>query len=184
LQIPLQLDQKTILNLVMVAPGGRRSVVYGATFVRRSYRDAIRFDAKQPGLTFARYEGKFTSAQSIELGTPAVRGITSSFDLQQFSRVFDYGISFDGYITVQSDDFYQFAVESDDGSVLEIDDEVVVDNDGIHGSRVVTGHIPLRQGVHKFKLRYFQAQGGATLRVSWAGSGGALQPLAGFALYH
>jgi hypothetical protein len=49
---------------------------------------------------------------------------------------------------------------------------------------VVTGHIPLRQGVHKFKLRYFQAQGGATLRVSWAGSGGALQALVGFALYH
>src|SRR5207302_7210547 len=84
-------------------------------------------------------------------------------------------------VTVQSDDFYQFAVESDDGSVLEIDDEVVVDNDGIHGSRVVTGHIPLRQGAHKFKLRYFQAQGGATLRVSWVGSGGAFQPLAGSA---
>ncbi len=98
--------------------------------------------------------------------------------------MFDYAISFDGYVNVQSDDFYQFAVESDDGSVLEIDDEVVVDNDGIHGSRVVTSHIPLRQGVHKFKLRYFQAQGGATLRVSWAVSGGELQPLVGFALYH
>ena len=184
LQIPLQLNRKSILNLVVVAPGGRRSAVYGATFLRRSYRDAIRVDARQPGLTFALYEGKFTSAQGIEQGTPAARGITSSFDLQQFSRAFDYGISFDGYVTVQSDDFYQFAVESDDGSVLEIDDEVVVDNDGIHGSRVVTGHIPLRQGAHKLKLRYFQAQGGATLRVSWAGSGGALQPLVGSALYH
>lgn len=184
LHIPLQPDQKTTLNLVVVTPGGRRSVVYGATLQRRSYRDAIRLDAKQPGLTFALYEGKFTSAQSIEFGTPAATGITSSFDLQQFSREFDYGISFDGYLTVQSDDFYQFAVESDDGSVLEIDDEVVVDNDGIHGSRVVTGHIPLRQGVHRFKLRYFQSQGGATLRVAWAGSGGELQPLVGFTLSH
>ncbi len=184
LQIPLHLNQKSILNLVVVAPGGRRSVVYGATFLRGSYRDAIRVGANQPGLMFALYEGKFTSAESIEQGTPAARGITSSFDLQQFKRVFDYGIGFDGYLTVQSDDFYQFAVESDDGSVLEIDDEVVVDNDGIHGSRVVIGHIPLRQGVHKFKLRYFQSQGGATLRVSWAVSGGELQPLAGFALYH
>jgi hypothetical protein len=56
--------------------------------------------------------------------------------------------------------------------------------DGIHGSRVVTGYIPLRQGVHKFKLRYFQSEGGAMLRVSWAASGGELQPLAGFALNH
>jgi hexosaminidase len=184
LQIALQPNQKSILNLVVVTPGGRRSVVYGATFLRRSYRDAIRFDAKQPGLVFALYDGKFTSAQSVEHGTPAAGGTTSSFDLQQFGRVFDYGISFDGYLTVPSDDFYQFAVESDDGSVLEIDDEVVVDNDGNHASRVVTGHIPLRQGVHKFKLRYFQSEGGAMLRVSWAASGGELQPLAGFALNH
>jgi hexosaminidase len=184
LQIPLQPNQKSILNLVVVTPEGRRSVVYGATFLRRSYRDAIRFDAKQPGLTFALYEGKFKSAQSVEQGTAAARGITSSFDLQQFGRVFDYGISFDGYLTVQSDDFYQFAVESDDGSVLEIDDEVVVDNDGNHASRMVTGHIPLRQGVHKFRLRYFQSEGGAMLRVSWAVSGRELQPLVGFALNH
>ena len=184
LQITLQPNQKSILNLVVVTPGGRRSVVYGATFLRRAYRDAIRFDAKQPGLAFALYDGKFTSAQSVEQGTPAARGITSSFDLQQFGRVFDYGISFDGYLTAPSDDFYRFAVESDDGSVLEIDDEVVVDNDGNHPSRVVAGHIPLRQGVHKFKLRYFQSQGGATLRVSWAPSGGELQPLAGLALNH
>jgi hexosaminidase len=184
LQIPLQLDQKSVLNLVVVAPGGRRSVVYGATFVRRSYRDAIHVDAKQPGLTFALYDGKFTSAQSIEQGAPAARGIASSFDLPQFGRAVDYGISFEGFLTVQSDDFYRFAVESDDGSVLEVDDEVVVDNDGNHPSRVVTGHIPLRQGVHKLKLKYFQSQGGATLRVSWAGSGGELQPLVGSALYH
>lgn len=184
LQIPLQPDQKSILNLVVVAPGGRRSVVYGATFLRRSYRDAIRVDAKQPGLKFALYEGKFTSAPSIEQGTPAARGITNSFDLRQFGRAVAYGISFDGYLTVQSGDFYRFAVESDDGSILEIDDEVVVDNDGNHASRVVTGHIPLRQGVHKFKLRYFQSEGGAMLRVGWAVSGSELQPLIGSALYH
>jgi hexosaminidase len=184
LQIPLQPDQKSVLNLIVVAAGGRRSVVYGAAFLRRSYRDAIRVDAKQPGLTFALYDGRFTSAQSVEQGTPAARGIANSFDLQQFGRVVDFGISFDGYITVQSDDFYRFAVESDDGSVLEVDDEVVVDNDGNHASRVVTGHIPLRQGIHKFKLKYFQSEAGAMLRVSWAGSGGELQPLVGFVLNH
>jgi hexosaminidase len=184
LQIPLQPDHKSILNLVVVAPGGRRSVVYGATFLRRSYRDAIRVDSNRPGLTFALYDGKFTSAQNIEQGTPAATGIASSFDLQQFGRAVNYGISFDGYLTVRSDDFYRFVVESDDGSVLEVDDEVVVDNDGNHPSRVVTGHIPLRQGVHKLKLKYFQAEGGAVLRVSWAGSGGELQPLVGSALFH
>jgi hexosaminidase len=72
----------------------------------------------------------------------------------------------------------------DDGSVLQIDDEVVVDNDGNHVSRIVTRHIPLRHGLHRFKLEYFQAGGGATLRVRWAASEGELQPLTGAFLFH
>ena len=75
-------------------------------------------------------------------------------------------------------------MESDDGSVLQIDDEVVIDNDGNHASQIVTGHIPLRQGFHKLKLKYYQSEGGASLRVSSAAPGGELKPLDQSALYH
>ncbi len=110
--------------------------------------------------------------------------MTDSLDLQQFKRSSHYGISFDGFLNVPADGYYRFAVESDDGSVLQIDDEVVVDNDGKHANRIVTGHIPLRHGLHRFRLGYFQAEGGATLRVSWAASEDVLQPLTGAFLSH
>jgi len=183
-QVPLEADRKTILNLVVVTPGGRRSVVYGATFLRQSYRDALPYSVDQPGLMFTLFDGKFTTTQNIEQGTVAATGKSSSFDLQQFDRQINYGVIFDGYLRVQSDGFYQFAVESDDGSVLQIDEAVVVDNDGNHGSRIVTGHIPLRKGFHKMKLKYYQSEGGASLRISWAASGGELKPVDGSALYH
>ena len=122
--------------------------------------------------------------RTIGEGVQAAAGITSSFDPQQFGRVFDFGTTWAGYVSAPSDSFYQFAVESDDGSVLRIDRNVVVDNDGNHPGRLITGHIPLRQGLHRFELRYFQARGGATLRVSWAPSGEALLPLDGPALFH
>ncbi len=183
-QVPLQADRKTVLNLIVVTAAGRRSIVYGATFLRQSYRDALPYTADQPGLTFTLFDGKFTTTQDIEQGTQAATGNTNSFDLQQFGRQITYGVTFDGYLRVASDGFYQFAVESDDGSVLQVDDEVVVDNDGNHASRIVTGHIPLRQGFHKLKLKYYQSEGGATLRISWASSGGELKPLDGSALYH
>jgi hexosaminidase len=96
----------------------------------------------------------------------------------------NYGVRFEGYVNVEADSFYRFAIESDDGSVLRIDDEVVVDNDGDHGPRLVTGHVPLRRGLHKISLRYFQAEGGGTLSVGWAAADGELQPLAGPALVH
>ena len=184
LQVPLLEDQKTILNVLVVTPGGRRSVTYGATFLRRSYRDAVLYTANQPGLTFTLFDGKFTTTHDIDQGTEVTTGNTSSFDLQQFGRESNYGMRFDGYLKVPSDGFYDFAVESDDGAVLQIDDEVVVDNDGNHASRIVTGHIPLRQGFHRVRLKYFQSEGGAMLRIGWAIAGAELKPLDGTVLYH
>jgi hexosaminidase len=183
-QVSLQPDQKKSVNLVVVTPAGRRSMVYGATFLRRSYRDASSLADAQPGLRFALFDGTFATVQSIEQGSQAATGIANSFDLQQFGRALNYGIRLSGYLKVEADGYYQFAVESDDGSLLQIDDEVVVDNDGNHASRKVTGHIPLRQGFHKIKLLYFQSEDDAALRVSWGASGAELQPLPEAALYH
>jgi len=111
-------------------------------------------------------------------------GISGSLDLGQFGRPMKYGVRFEGYVKVEADGFYRFAIESDDGSVLRIDDEVVVDNDGNHGPQSVTGHIPLRRGLHKISLRYYQSEGGAALSVGWAAEDDELQPLAGAALFH
>ncbi|MGH8316099.1 MAG: PA14 domain-containing protein, partial [Steroidobacterales bacterium] len=155
-----------------------------ATFLRRPYREAIAGVNPAPGLSFALFDGKFTTVQDLESGSPVSTGISRSLDLEQFGRTMKYGVRFEGYVNVEADSFYRFVIESDDGSVLRIDDEVVVDNDGNHGPRVVTGHIPLRRGLHKISLRYYQSEGGATLAVSWAPAGGELQPLAGPTLFH
>ncbi len=184
LQIALPANQKVDLKLIVVAPGDRHSVVYGATFLRRPFMEAIGDARRQPGLEYSLVDGNLTSARGLGRRPPALRGVTDSLDLQQFKRSSDYGISFDGFLNVPADSYYRFAVESDDGSVLQIDNEVVVDNDGNHASRIVTGHIPLRHGLHRFKLGYFQAEGGATLRVSWAASEGELQLLTGAFLFH
>ena len=184
LQIALPADQTTTLNVLVTAPVGRKSVVYGANFLRRDYLDAIPEIVPQPGLSFALFEGTFTTVQEIERGIPAATGISSSLDLGQFGRAMKFGVRFEGYIEVEVDGFYRFAVESDDGAVLRIDDEVVVDNDGNHGPQSVIGHIPLRRGLHKFSLRYYQSEGGAALSVGWADEDGELQPLAGPALFH
>jgi hexosaminidase len=184
LQIALQPNRKVVLNLIVVVPGRAHSVVYGATFLRRPLLEAIGDAPRQPGLQYSLEDGKFTSARGVGQRAPALVGVTDSLDLQQFNRTTDYGSRFYGLVSVPADLYYPFAVESDDGSILEIDDELVVDNDGNHPSRSLTGHLPLRHGLHKLSLSYFQAEGGATLRLSWAVSGGELQPLGGVSLFH
>src|SRR6185369_6687189 len=112
LQIPLLLEHKNKLNVLVVAPNGRRSVAYEATFLKSAYLDAVRHDSRQPGLVFALYDGPFTTVRTIGEGVQAASGVTSSFDPQQFGRTFDFGTSWAGYVNAPSDSFYQFAVES------------------------------------------------------------------------
>jgi len=183
-QVPLQPDRRTALSLIVVTPRGRHSVVYGATLLRRSYLDALTYTGDERGLAFRLFDGKFTTTREIDGGTEAGTGNTGSLDLQQFGRQVNYGVSFDGYLKVPADGFYEFAVESDDGAVLEIDGEEVVNNDGNHGSQLAKGYVPLRQGFHRVQLRYFQAGGEASLGVGWGLSGQQLKPLDGSALYH
>ena len=183
LQIALRPEQPESIKLIVVTPQGRRSVVYDATFLRRAYLEPKRVEAR-PDLAFVLYEGKFASVREIERGRKVTKGITKSLDLEQFARALNFAVQFEGFLKIDSDDYYQFVVESDDGAVLEIDDEVVVDNDGNHAPRTIAGHVPLRRGLHKFRLRYFQAEGGSSLGVSWAKPGEMLQPLAGSILYH
>jgi hexosaminidase len=183
-QVPLQADHKTVLNVVVITPRGRRSGLYEATLLRASYRDPVAYSANQAGLAFSLYEGKFTSVQELERGTPVTSGDTGSLGLQQFGRQTDYGVSFQGYLRIPDDGFYEFAVESDDGAILDIDGEQIVNNDGNHGDQLAKGHIPLRRGFHRLQLRYFQAGGGSSLEVTWGVVGRELKPVDGSVLYH
>jgi hexosaminidase len=60
---------------------------------------------------------------------------------------------------------YEFSLTSDDGSTLSLGSGVIVDNDGLHGAEERTGMAALRAGPHALTVRYFQAGGGAELRL-------------------
>lgn len=51
---------------------------------------------------------------------------------------------------------YQFFLNSDDGSILSIDNAVVVDNDGTHSQQEKSGSKYLGVGVHDVQVRYYQ----------------------------
>jgi len=170
--------------VVVISRDGRASVAYGATLLRRSLKAAVRDAPRSPGLAFTLFEGRFSSTADLEKAAPKASGEARSIALDQFGRAFDYGVSFEGYLEVPADGFYQVASESDDGSTVAIDDEPVVANDGVHGSQLGSGHIPLSKGLHRLRVKFFQADGGSQLRVLWAISGQPLKPIAPSALFH
>ena len=73
---------------------------------------------------------------------------------------------FEGYLNFPFPDTYYLCLTSDDGSKLFIDDELVIDNDGTHGS-VQECSFYDATGVAKIVVEYFENGGGATLYLQW-----------------
>jgi hexosaminidase len=184
-RVPLVDHQPVRLNVIVITPAGQRSVVYGATFLRRPLKAAvIPHTGLKPGLAFTLFEGRFSSTKELESAVPKASGQADSVDLRQFGREVDYGIVFEGYLKVPADGYYQLASESDDGSMLNIDGEEVVANDGEHGRFLVSGSIPLAKGFHRVRIEFFQGEGGSGLQVLWAISGQKLRAIEPSALFH
>jgi len=82
-----------------------------------------------------------------------------------------FSIQWEGRIYAPTTGNYVFATNSDDGSLLYIDGQLVVDNGGHHGDRYVEGRITLEEGFHDIILRYFQDGGGRKIELWWTPPG-------------
>jgi len=74
---------------------------------------------------------------------------------------------------------YTFFLRSDDGSLLTIDGQRVIDNDGVHGSRERTATVNLNAGFHTIRVDYFQLLFGSALNLQWSGPGITRRKLGG-----
>ncbi len=82
-----------------------------------------------------------------------------------------FAAKFEGEFTAESAGNYTFYLSSDDGSVLFIDGQQVINNDGLHAFQQQTATVNLSAGAHDIEVRYFENTGNAGLDLDWAGPG-------------
>jgi len=82
-----------------------------------------------------------------------------------------FGVLGESQIQIDTPGKYKFYTQSDDGSKLFVDDQMVVDNDGGHGVIEKTGEIELKPGKHNLRLEFFNGGGGFWLDVLYSGPG-------------
>lgn len=78
-----------------------------------------------------------------------------------------FGILLEGQLYVPRAGDYIFYLASDDGSVLELDGKIVVDNGGDHGLRIKFAAAELEEGWHPLRITYHNDWGMAFLRLWW-----------------
>jgi len=124
-----------------------------------------------PGLSYSYYEGSFNRVADIKKIPPVESGTLSRFSIEKRKRDENFAFIFEGYIKIPKDGIYTFYVISNDGSVLYLNNDEFINNDGPHASREESNAMALRVGKHKIELKYFQMGGGQQLTVLWSGPG-------------
>ena len=139
----------------------------------------------KPGCIFTYHKGAFKKAADV-LASPVVsRGIMKSPDIAEAPDEDHFGYVFTGLLDIPEEGLWEFALTSDDGSVLEIDGRLAVNNDGSHSNYTATGRIAMRKGLHPFRLVYLEDYEGQNLSWAWkAPSSGKYEAIPQEKLYH
>ena len=117
------------------------------------------------------YEGTWDNVPDFDSLEPVKTGVVSNFDISIRDREENFGCRFRGLIDIGVSGSYTFFTTSDDGSNLYIDDILVVNNDGTHGTEQSSGNVELSEGEHVIEVNYFNKSGGLSLFVHYQGPG-------------
>jgi hypothetical protein len=123
--------------------------------------------ALQEGLEVKAYELAAKKLGDLENATPVKQSISGNISTNDLTRNEYSGLVYSGYIKVPASGLYQFHLSSDDGSRLWIDEQVVVDHDGLHANTEKSGRIGLKKGYHAFRLAYFEDKPALALKLEF-----------------
>ena len=181
---PIRLTRTTTVTARCFREGKPVSGPVSSMFTKVSPGPATRISGLENGIQYSYYEGDWTALPDFSKLTPTKQGVLPAFDLSPRNQPEYFGLEYLGFISVPDDGVYGLSTDSDDGSRLFVDDNMVVDNDGLHGMKEVKGVVALGAGLHRIKVQYFQKGGGRDLKVSLEGPRGEKQIIPGTMLFH
>lgn len=91
--------------------------------------------------------------------------MTGGFPGIDATRNENFAIRFEAPLVVDTESDYTFRIVSDDGAILDIDDTLIIDNDGVHTSAEKSGPVHLVVGTHTITVDYFQSTGPVALQL-------------------
>jgi len=119
-----------------------------------------------------------TDAQvNYKNSTQAWSGLTSDYKSNFVSR-------HTGYMYIETSGIYTLYLNSDDGSKLWINGELVINNSGLHAMRERAAMIELGQGYHHIRIEYFERTGWAGLILSYSSDSIEKQVIPASIFYH
>jgi len=168
---PLHFTSSTTLKAKAYREGFAPSATMSINAIKAEYAPAVSLTkeesaAMKQGVNYAYYEGQFHLVADIT-GTPVLTGTMPEPSIEGHRQPDHFGYIFDGYINIPETGIYTFSTISDDGSVVYINGNKVVDNDEGHSAIRASGQVALQKGLHHFVIKYFEDYEGEAFSWSW-----------------
>ncbi len=178
------LHEPTTLKARAFKKGFDDSHVSRVEFLKLDPQSSIEVEFPKSGLKLSYYEGEWDSLPDFGSLEAIKSSISSEIVIPEYARDEYYGLVFEGYILIPKDGAYTFELFSDDGSILVINGEKIIDNDGLHGSAGRENKIALKKGYHPITINMFQKGGGQDVNLMIKGPGIEKEDIKGSFLYH
>ena len=137
-----QEEPAVVFGTTVVIPSGLRGLVY---HIHHNTTQLPNFSKLKPAGPAIYTSSLNVPPQDFRQGFPGVTKRTEWF-----------AIDYSGKFWVTDPGIYRFNLLSDDGAKLYIDDQVVIDNDGVHPPLNKESALELAGGLHRIRVSYFQ----------------------------
>lgn len=170
------------LKAIAIKDGYQTSNIFEKNFVQSNPTLSEGF---KPGLKYQIYHGIYRSVYDWSNDKIMLSGICPDFTNEIRLKEEWYGIHFEGYIKIPSDDKYTFTVFSNDGGQMLINNEEIFESDGRKShSLMQTYSLELKKGYHKIEIKYYQCSDKNELSVYWESNSIKKELIPAQNLYH
>ena len=134
-------DPVYVFGTTVVIPSGLQGTIY---YISHSAKNLTQLEKDKPRGTI--YTSSLNvPSQDYKLGFPGIS-----------KRLEWFAIDYKGRFWIGTPGEYRWELTSDDGSMLYIDDKLVIDNGGTHPAVTLSGTTQLGGGIHSIRVPYFQ----------------------------
>jgi hexosaminidase len=126
-------------------------------------------EPSEPGVGWTILPGRFERVPSRDAWQAAnlARGTMTTIGLPSACPDGGFAMRVDGFMHCDHAGIHAFTLESDDGSTLEIDGQVIVEHRGLRGPTRAFGKAALDVGWHRFTISHIESSGGECLGLLW-----------------
>ncbi|HYG77064.1 MAG TPA: DUF6797 domain-containing protein [Planctomycetota bacterium] len=182
--------QSTGYKLIAEGPGGPVSARVRVEIV--TPREPVAVAKVEPGLRVQYFEAKkpnvmpdfkklkpYATSVIPEINSPPGEG-----NVATSGRADEVAAVFTGFIKVPADATYTFYLGSDDGSMMWLGNDKVIESNRQQDFEEGSYTVALKAGLHPVRIEYFENGGGAGIVLSWQSFGTPKQVIPGSALFH